>query len=31
MNCGQTCIGVDHIYVHQSIKDSFLETLLRKL
>lgn len=23
LNCGQTCIGVDHIYVHESIKEKF--------
>jgi aldehyde dehydrogenase (NAD+) len=31
LNCGQTCIGVDHIYVHESIKDTFKSTLLKKL
>jgi aldehyde dehydrogenase (NAD+) len=31
LNCGQTCIGVDHVYVHESIKDSFRDTLLKKL
>jgi acyl-CoA reductase-like NAD-dependent aldehyde dehydrogenase len=31
MNCGQTCIGVDHIYVHEAIRESFRETLLLKL
>jgi aldehyde dehydrogenase (NAD+) len=28
-NCGQTCIGVDHVYVHSQIKDSFKEVLLK--
>jgi aldehyde dehydrogenase (NAD+) len=27
-NCGQTCIGVDHLYVHESIKDKFKSILL---
>ena len=29
-NSGQTCIGVDHVYVHNSIKDEFRKTLLKK-
>lgn len=29
-NCGQTCIGVDHVYVHASIKEEFKKTLLIK-
>ncbi len=29
-NCGQTCIGVDHVYVHSSVKDDFKKTLLKK-
>ena len=29
-NCGQTCVGVDHVYVHQSIADDFKKTLLTK-
>jgi aldehyde dehydrogenase (NAD+) len=29
-NCGQTCIGVDHVYVHSSIKDEFKRTLKAK-
>ena len=31
LNCGQTCVGVDHIYVHESIKDIFKDTLLKKM
>lgn len=31
MNCGQTCIGVDHIYVHESIREAFRSKLLEKL
>ena len=30
LNCGQTCIGVDHVYVHASIKDEFKKTLVKK-
>lgn len=29
-NCGQTCIGVDHVYVHSSIKEEFKKTLVAK-
>lgn len=25
LNCGQTCIGVDHVYVHSSIYKKFRE------
>jgi aldehyde dehydrogenase (NAD+) len=31
LNCGQTCIGVDHVYVHESKKEQFKELLMRKL
>lgn len=27
-NCGQTCIGVDHVYVHESVKEIFKKTLI---
>jgi aldehyde dehydrogenase (NAD+) len=27
-NCGQTCIGVDHVYVHESVKEAFKKALL---
>jgi acyl-CoA reductase-like NAD-dependent aldehyde dehydrogenase len=30
LNCGQTCIGVDHVYIHESIKQVFKEELLSK-
>lgn len=30
VNCGQTCVGVDHVYVHSSVYNSFKETLLAK-
>lgn len=30
-NCGQTCVGVDHIYVHSSISDKFKKVLMEKL
>lgn len=29
-NCGQTCIGVDHVYVHDSVKDQFKKILVEK-
>lgn len=29
-NCGQTCVGVDHVYVHQSIAEEFKKTLVAK-
>lgn len=31
LNCGQTCVGVDHVYVHESKKTQFKELLLKKL
>lgn len=31
LNCGQTCIGVDHVYVHESKKAQFKELLMKKL
>lgn len=31
LNCGQTCIGVDHVYVHESRKNEFKELLMKKL
>ena len=31
VNCGQTCVGVDHIYVHSSISDKFKVKLMEKL
>ena len=31
LNCGQTCIGVDHLYVHESKKVQFKELLMKKL
>jgi aldehyde dehydrogenase (NAD+) len=27
MNCGQTCVAGDHVYVHNSIKTEFLRSL----
>ena len=30
LNCGQTCIGVDHVYVHESKKAQFKELLKAK-
>ena len=31
LNCGQTCIGVDHVFVHESRKAQFKELLMKKL
>lgn len=31
INCGQTCVGVDHVYVHEKIADKFKKLLLSKL
>lgn len=31
LNCGQTCIGVDHVYVHDSIYDQFKRELLKRM
>ena len=30
-NCGQTCITVNHIFVHRSIQDKFLDALKEEL
>ncbi len=30
MNCGQTCIAPDYIYVHESVKDKLIEALKRE-
>lgn len=30
-NCGQTCVGVDHVYVHDSVYDQFRKLLLEKV
>ncbi len=29
VNCGQTCVAPDHIYVHESVKDRFVEECRR--
>ncbi len=31
LNCGQTCIAVDHIFVHESIAPKFKEVLLKNI
>lgn len=31
VNSGQTCVGVDHMYVHSSISDKFKVKLMEKL
>ncbi len=30
-NCGQTCVGTDHVFVHEKVSDKFRERLLFKL
>ncbi|QIA27393.1 aldehyde dehydrogenase family protein [Thermaerobacter sp. PB12/4term] len=30
-NCGQTCIGVERIYVHEAVKDRFVDRVLDEL
>ena len=30
INCGQTCVGVDYVFVHDSIKEKFKQILLNK-
>jgi aldehyde dehydrogenase (NAD+) len=30
-NAGQTCVGVERIYVHQAVADKFIDALTRKL
>jgi len=27
INCGQTCVAPDYIYIHESVKDSFIEKM----
>ena len=31
VNCGQTCIAPDYVFVHQSVKDTFLKTFKESL
>ena len=31
LNCGQTCVAPDYIYVHKSVKDDFLKALIRSI
>ena len=31
LNCGQTCVGVDHVYIHEKIADKFKTRLLEKI
>ena len=31
LNCGQTCIGVDHVFVHEAVKEKFRKVLLQKI
>ena len=30
-NCGQTCIGIERIYVHEDVKDRFIDRVLHEL
>ena len=31
MNCGQTCVAPDYVFVHESVKDQFIEELATQL
>ena len=31
INCGQTCIGTDHVYVHEKIYDKFKKVFLKEV
>lgn len=31
LNCGQTCVGVDHLYIHESIYEKFKKVLLDEI
>lgn len=31
MNCGQTCVASDHVFVHNSVKGQFVRELLEKV
>lgn len=31
LNCGQTCVAPDYLYVHSSIKNKFLEQLVKEI
>ena len=31
LNCGQTCIGVDHVYVHESLYKEFRKAFLEEM
>jgi aldehyde dehydrogenase (NAD+) len=31
LNCGQTCVGVDHLYIHHSIYEKFKKVFLGEL
>lgn len=31
LNCGQTCVAVDHVYVHQKVYDQFKKILLEEI
>lgn len=30
-NCGQTCVGVDHVYVHAKIADQFKQKVIAEI
>ena len=31
LNCGQTCVAPDYVFVHKAVKDAFLEAVLRQV
>ncbi len=31
LNCGQTCIGVDHVFIHHTLREPFKKLLMEKL
>lgn len=31
LNCGQTCVAPDYIYVHKKVKEEFMEALVRNI
>jgi aldehyde dehydrogenase (NAD+) len=31
LNCGQTCVGVDHVYAHESVYEKFKKVLLSEM
>ena len=31
VNCGQTCIGADHVYIHEKVYNQFKKILLEEI